>query len=112
LNERSILLEEINPIDFFGTQNTTMKIVKTYFPKLKIVARGSQIKAYGEPIILDEFEKRMEMLVKYFHKYNHLSENAIEQLLTSSGESQKLVQAKDGRKADQSANRKSAKNGI
>lgn len=96
MNERSILLEEINPIDFFGTQNTTMKLVKTYFPKLKIVARGSQIKAFGEPVILDEFEKRIGMLVKYFHKYNHLSENAIEQLLTSSGKASKDVVGKDG----------------
>jgi phosphate starvation-inducible protein PhoH and related proteins len=85
LNERSIHLNEMNPIDFFGPNNVTLTQIKKFFPKLKIVARGSDIKAFGEPIILDEFEKRFEMLLKYFDKYNSLDENAVEQLLTTSG---------------------------
>lgn len=85
MNERSIHLNEVNPIDFFGPNNVTLTQIKKFFPKLKIVARGSDIKAFGEPIILDEFEKRFEMLLKYFDKYNSLDENAVEQLLTTSG---------------------------
>ncbi|WP_139958559.1 PhoH family protein [Flavicella sediminum] len=96
MNERSILLEEINPNDFFGPQNSTMTLVKAYFPKLKIVARGAQIKAFGEPLILDEFEKRMEMLVKYFQKYNKLDAHSIEQLMTSTGKSEKTGEKADG----------------
>jgi phosphate starvation-inducible PhoH-like protein len=96
LNERSILLEEISPSDFFGPQNATIKLIKTYFPKLKIVARGSEIKAYGEPIILDEFEKRLQMLVKYYEKYNKLDDNSIEQLLTSTGKAEKRTSKSDG----------------
>ncbi|MGB2128874.1 MAG: PhoH family protein [Flavicella sp.] len=85
MNERSINLNEVNPIDFFGPNNSTLTLIKQFFPKLKIIARGSEIKAFGEPVILDEFEKRLEMLVKYFDKYNALDENAIEQLMTTSG---------------------------
>lgn len=85
MNERSIHLNEVNPIDFFGPNNVTLTQIKKFFPKLKIVARGSDIKVFGEPIILDEFEKRFEMLLKYFEKYNSLDENAVEQLLTTSG---------------------------
>ncbi len=85
MNERSIHLNEVNPIDFFGPNNVTLTQIKKFFPKLKIVARGSDIKVFGEPIILDEFEKRFEMLLKYFDKYNSLDENAVEQLLTTSG---------------------------
>lgn len=96
MNERSILLEEISPSEFFGPQNATIKFIKQYFPKLKIVARGSEIKAYGEPVILDEFEKRMQMLVKYFEKYNKLDDNSIEQLLTSSGKSEERSIKSDG----------------
>ena len=79
MNERIISLSEINPIEFFGHQEATIKQLRAYFPKLKIVARGSEIKAYGEPTILDEFEKRLEMIVKYFEKYNKIDENSIEQ---------------------------------
>jgi phosphate starvation-inducible PhoH-like protein len=96
LNERSIHLTEIDPKEFFGTQNSTLKFLKAHFPKLKIVARGAEIKAFGEPLILDEFEKRLQMLVKYFDKYNHLDENAIEQLLTSNGSAKSNSKKADG----------------
>ncbi|MDA9111738.1 PhoH family protein [Flavicella sp.] len=96
MNERSIHLTEIDPKEFFGTQNSTLKFLKTHFPKLKIVARGAEIKAFGEPLILDEFEKRLQMLVKYFDKYNHLDENAIEQLLTSNGSAKNNSKNADG----------------
>jgi phosphate starvation-inducible PhoH-like protein len=89
-------LTEIDPKEFFGTQNSTLKFLKTHFPKLKIVARGAEIKAFGEPLILDEFEKRLQMLVKYFDKYNHLDENAIEQLLTSNGSAKNNSRKADG----------------
>ncbi len=96
MNERSIHLTEIDPKEFFGTQNSTLKFLKSHFPKLKIVARGAEIKAFGEPLILDEFEKRLQMLVKYFDKYNHLDENAIEQLLTSNGSAKNNSKKADG----------------
>lgn len=96
MNERSILLEEISPNDFFGPQNATIKLLKTYFPKLKIVARGTEIKAFGEPVVLDEFEKRFGMLVKYYEKYNKLDDNAIEQLLTTTGRSSSSSKKSDG----------------
>lgn len=85
MNERIIELTEINPKDFFGTHNSTVEQLKRYFPKMKIVARGSKLKIYGEPDLLDEFEKRLEMLIKYYNRYNKLDENSIERLLTSTG---------------------------
>jgi len=85
LTERIIELTEINPNDFFGTQNSTVAQLKTYFPKIKIVARGTNLKVYGESELLDEFEKRFEMLTKYFTRYNKLDENSIERILTSTG---------------------------
>lgn len=97
MNERVIELTEINPKDFFGTHNSTIEQLKTYFPKIKIVARGSKLKIYGEPDILNEFEKRLEMLIKYFNRYNKLDENSIERILTSTGREEKTtaVNAKD-----------------
>ena len=85
MNERIISLSEINPNDFFGYQEETIQQLRAYFPKLKIVARGSEIKAFGEALILDEFEKRVEMIVNYFEKYNKIDENTIEQLLMNTG---------------------------
>ncbi|MHB0755895.1 PhoH family protein, partial [Polaribacter sp. M15] len=44
MNERIIELTEINPKDFFGAQNSTVAQLKRYFPKIKIVARGTKLK--------------------------------------------------------------------
>lgn len=83
MNELIIELEEIAPKEFFGEQNVNIELLKKYFPKLKIVARGNKIKAYGDEDLLEEFDKRMTMLMKHYAKYNKLDENAIEQVLTS-----------------------------
>jgi len=85
LTERIIELTDIDPNEFFGTQNSTISLLKKYFPKIKIVARGATLKIYGESDILDEFEKRFEMLVKYFNRYNKLDENSIERIITETG---------------------------
>lgn len=96
MNERIIELKEINPNDLFGTQNTNVEILRKYFPKLKIVARGNELKAFGESEILDEFEKRLGMLITYFNRYNKLDENSIERILTSNGEEHKSSKLADG----------------
>jgi len=83
LNERVLSLTHINPRDFFGEENSNIKALKSYFPKLKIVARGAKIKVFGEEEIIDEFEMRFEMLVNFFRKFNKLEKEDIELILTS-----------------------------
>lgn len=83
MNELIIELEDIAPKEFFGAQNVNIEILKKYFPKLKIVARGNKIKAYGDEDLLEEFDRRMTMIMEHFTKYNKLDENVIERVLTS-----------------------------
>ncbi|WP_412984668.1 PhoH family protein [Pontimicrobium sp. IMCC45349] len=83
MNELIIELEEITPKEFFGAQNSNIVLLKKYFPKLKIVARGNKIKAFGDEEMLEEFDRRLSMLINHFGKYNKLDENVIERVLTS-----------------------------
>ena len=83
MNELILELEEITPKDFFGPQNKNIELLKKYFPKLKIVARGNKITAFGDEELLEEFDKRMEMLLSHFGNYNKIDENMIERVLTS-----------------------------
>ncbi|MCH2490701.1 MAG: PhoH family protein [Flavobacteriales bacterium] len=83
MNELIIELTEISPREFFGLQNANIDLLKTYFPKLKIVARGSKIKVYGDEEVLEEFDKRITMLLEHFAKYNKIDENIIERVLQS-----------------------------
>ncbi|MEY8020129.1 PhoH family protein [Muriicola sp. E247] len=85
MNELTLELTDISPREFFGQQNEHIDLLKKYFPKLKIVARGSKIKVYGDDQLLDEFDKRFHMLTAHFAKYNKLDENVIERVLTSNG---------------------------
>ncbi len=83
MNELIIELTEISPRDFFGLQNSNIDLLKKYFPKLKIVARGNKIKAYGDEEILEEFDRRLTMLLDHFAKFNTLDENSVERVLQS-----------------------------
>ena len=84
MEEKVIKIESIDPKDFFGPQNKNIKLLKTNFPDLKIVARGNQIKAFGKSDDLSELELRINKIISYFLKYNILSDNEIETLLTRS----------------------------
>lgn len=86
MNEIAIELTEISPKEFFGTKNVNINLLKKYYPKLKIVARGNKITAYGDEELLEEFEARFDRLVTHFGKYNQLDENTIERILTSNPE--------------------------
>ena len=83
MNEIKIDLQEVNPRDFFGQQNAHIEQLKSFYPKLKIVARGSTIKAYGAPEILDEFQKRVDLMQMHLGKYNALDEKIIERIVTA-----------------------------
>ena len=96
MNELILELEEITPKEFFGPQNANIELLKKYFPKLKIVARGNKIKAYGDEDLLEEFDTRMNMLMKHFAKYNKLDENVIERVLTSQSSDDYATSAKSG----------------
>ncbi len=85
MNELNLELTAISPREFFGHQNENINLLKKHFPKLKIVARGSKIKVFGDEPLLDEFDKRFHMLTAHFTKYNTLDENVIERVLTSNG---------------------------
>ena len=96
MNELSLELTEINPRDFFGDRNSNIDLLKKSFPKLKIVARGSKIKVYGDPPLLEEFERRFHMLTEHYSKYNKLDENAIERILSSNGKEDYQASADSG----------------
>ncbi|MCF6279996.1 MAG: PhoH family protein [Flavobacteriaceae bacterium] len=96
MNERLIELIDISPSDLFGPRNSNVAIIKKFYPKLKIIARGNKLKAFGEPKILDEFEKKVTQLINYFNKYNKLDETSIEDVLTSNGKTVKFSKDIEG----------------
>jgi len=90
LNERIIELTDIAPKDFWGAQDSHLETIKKYYPKLKIVARGTTLKAFGEKEILDEFEKRFKRLMLHFTRYNNIDDNVIERVIQSDAQVEQM----------------------
>ena len=81
MQERSITLEGTDPIRILGVNNQKFKIIRSHFPKLKLVARGSTIKAIGDNKEISRFEEKLEKLVQHLELYNELTDLNIEELL-------------------------------
>jgi phosphate starvation-inducible PhoH-like protein len=87
LLEKKIEIKGINPAELFGVNNKKLKQIKSYFPKLKIVARGNILTVAGEEEIMEVFEKKMALIQSHFHRYNELTENNIDNLMMADGSS-------------------------
>ena len=83
MNDIKIELNNINPQDFFGDQNSNLNKLKSHFPKLKLVARGNLLRAYGEPEVLNEFKICINSLIDYFGIYNSLNSKFIDEVVSS-----------------------------
>ena len=83
--EKIYALEGINPVEFFGVNNVYLHILKRYYPKLKIVARGNDLTLLGDDEVVALFERKLTQLIEYYHRFNTLNENIIEQILLEDG---------------------------
>lgn len=87
--ERIIILEDIDPIVFFGTNNNNVQLLKTLYPKIRILARGNVIKAVGDEQELISFEKKIRELEKFSIETNVLKEEDILEIVK--GKSPEIV---------------------
>ena len=86
MSEKIIAVDSVEPVELYGVNDHKLNLLKGYFPKLKIVARGYSIKLIGYEPEIERFEKKLELLVEYYHKTGVLSEKAIERLLGQTGD--------------------------
>lgn len=75
-----------NPVEIFGVNNANIELIKSYFPKLKIISRGTEIVAKGADHELEVFKDKLSLLIEHYNKYHHLTESNIELLLSNQGE--------------------------
>ncbi len=75
--ERIIILDNVDPVVFFGVNNTNTQLLKTLYPKLRIMARGNVIKVIGDEEEIAAFEEKIEELEKFSIEMNMLKEEDI-----------------------------------
>ena len=73
--ERIIIIDNVDPVCFYGVNNCNMQLIKNLFPKLRLAARGSVIKVIGDDKETSEFEAKIKELKAYCVKFNKLSED-------------------------------------
>ena len=75
--EKHIVLEDIDPVIFYGVNNTHIQMIKALFSKLRIVARGNVIKVMGDEEEMCAFEEAVLALEKHCVQFNSLNEETI-----------------------------------
>jgi phosphate starvation-inducible PhoH-like protein len=75
--EKVILLEQADPVIFYGVNNSNILLLKTLYPKLRFAARGRAIKVYGDEADIEMFEVFVGRLLTYCNEYNKLNEEVI-----------------------------------
>lgn len=81
MNEIKLTIDTADQIQFWGANNEHYEMIKAAFPKLKIVARGNEVKALGDSEELKNFEQKIQILVEHLDKYRTLTPNDIYSIL-------------------------------
>ncbi len=87
--EKIIYLKGIDPLLLYGANNQHLEVIRRFFPKIKLIARGDQLKAVGDAREITRFEDMMERLFNFLDKYNRLSAAELEGILLENGTSGK-----------------------
>lgn len=81
MGEKTIELVDINPVDIFGVNNENIAVLKKFFPKVKIIARGNHIKVIGSVAQINRFDTKLQLLIQHYNKYSQLTKGNINRLL-------------------------------
>ena len=71
--EKRISIGNIDPVDFYGVNNSKFNLLKAYFPKLKITARGDELILQGEINDIELLSNKVNALLEHYHRYNMLT---------------------------------------
>lgn len=81
MNELNLTLENLNPVVIWGANNEYFEIIKKHFPKIKIVARGSDLKVLGDEVEINTFNLKFTEILNHADKFQSLNINDLEQIL-------------------------------
>ncbi len=85
MNEKIIHLDAYNPLEIFGVNDLYLEQIKKFFPKLKIIARGNDIKVIGDDAEITNFEEKFALILLMYDKFGKITEGDIKQILENGG---------------------------
>lgn len=78
--EKSYLIEDLHPLEIYGANNVYLEKIKHIFPKLRVVARGNEIKAIGEETEVDTLLKKIEQFVLLISRGRELNDSLLSEV--------------------------------
>ena len=93
VGERIITVEGVDPQAIYGVNNTRFEMISRHYPKLKLVARGNQIKVTGDEELIDDLESKINRMVQFYSRYSRLTEANILDFLNDNDSS--IVKAEE-----------------
>ncbi len=81
--EKLIYLDSVDLIEFLGVKNVKLDLIRSKYPKLRIIARGDWLKAMGDEEEVAYFEEKVHLLLDHYNEYNVLSEHSIREIIES-----------------------------
>ncbi len=93
MNEIKLILDISDQIQFWGANNENYELIKSAFPKLKIVARGNEVKALGDALELKNFEQKINAIVNHLEQYGTLNGGDVGTILGSKKSLEDKVEA-------------------
>jgi phosphate starvation-inducible protein PhoH and related proteins len=94
MTEKIIYFDAVEPVDIYGANNINIKKMQQLFPKLKVIARGNEIKVLGEKSEISKFESKIQKFISHVEKYNQLTSEEIDKILLGSHEPKQDEQGK------------------
>ena len=77
MTEKHIVLEDIDPVVFYGVANSHLQMLRALYPKLRIVARDNVMRVLGDEEQMASFEESTEKMRQHVLKFNSLGEEDI-----------------------------------
>lgn len=84
--EKTIDIGSYNPLDIYGVNDSHLEVLRSYFPKLKIIARGEMLKVIGDEKDITAFENKFSFLLIHYDNFGKITENDIRQLMEADNE--------------------------
>lgn len=81
MNEVLIQLDDVNLMTLWGAQNENFELIKKGFPKLRLVARGNELKVLGEELEQTRFQEIFQRVLNHIEQFQTLNSNALEDLV-------------------------------
>lgn len=87
MSEITINIEQVDPIDFFGSNNSKLNALKKSFPLLKIVSRGTKLKAAGSEEELENFQQKIQTMIEFLERHGKFTITDMEEIIDAKTES-------------------------